>query len=151
MGRTTAPKCIDCIAEGIEKARPIDPRSGPRSPRCFTHINARKKSTKLSSHERMVIKKYGMKPGDYDRLYEFQGGRCYMCPRRGTTKYLAVDHDHKCCKETPTCGKCNRGLLCSECNQLIGRTGDSTDFFVRGIEYLLDPPAHRLARADQQA
>ncbi|WP_084481783.1 endonuclease VII domain-containing protein [Nocardia grenadensis] len=134
-------RCIDCLTEGVTTSRPIHPDSGPRSPRCTTHTRAKKKSGKANAHDKMCQRTYGMAPGEYQRLYEFQGGRCYMCPRNGRTKKLAVDHDHSCCPETPTCGRCNRGLLCSDCNQLLGRTGDNPEFFHRGATYLITPPA----------
>lgn len=57
-----------------------------------------------------------------------------MCQKAtGATKALAVDHRHS--------DNLVRGLLCSPCNVLIGRAGDDVMFFIRGIEYLTNPPA----------
>lgn len=32
-----------------------------------------------------------------------------------------VDHDHDCCPGGWSCGRCVRGLICSECNVLEGK------------------------------
>lgn len=86
-----------------------------------------------------VQRAYGLGPGDYNRLYEIQGGVCAICGRAtGATKLLAVDHDHST--------GAVRGLLCSVDNRLIGHARDSVEFFERAAEYLRNPPASRLAR-----
>jgi len=47
-----------------------------------------------------------------------QNNGCAICKRKlGEFKgKLVIDHDHSCCEKTPTCGKCNRGILCHPCN-----------------------------------
>lgn len=129
--------CKVCVAEGVATRRPA-PYPGPR---CASHHRARKKVTKASAHEAYVQRTYGMRPGEYDRILELQGGACYLCRRAtGRTKKLAVDHDHACCPETPTCGRCNRGLLCGPCNKFMGHARDDIEFFRRGEQYLKLPP-----------
>ncbi len=77
----------------------------------------------------MVIKTYGLELGDYDRLYQGQGGVCAICRRAtGKTKRLAVDHDH----DTGLV----RGLLCGPCNKLVGYFRNSPEAFLRAAEYL---------------
>jgi hypothetical protein len=77
---------------------------------------------------------YGLGPGDYERIYAAQGGRCAICRRAtGATKKLAVDHDH-------ATGEV-RGLLCSSCNRAIGHLRDDPEAFMRAQIYLVDPPA----------
>jgi hypothetical protein len=95
------------------------------------------------AHARSIFAKYGITAEQYNALYEFQGGRCYLCRHsRGKSKRLTVDHDHACCPDLPACGRCVRGLLCANCNHhVLGWAArDSIEFFERGISYLKNPP-----------
>lgn len=65
---------------------------------------------------------YGLAPGEYQLILTAQSGRCKGCHR---AVKLYVDHDHGCCMTTPTCGQCNRGLLCEACNWVLGFAKDS--------------------------
>ena len=124
-------QCKDC-APGSKRPAPHP------GPRCTTHHRAAVKARKAKTHERMVQKTYGLLPGQYEAIYRFQGGRCWICRRAtGASKRLAVDHDH-------TTGE-PRGLLCSRCNRdVIGHLREDPDALHRAIWYLLDPPARRV-------
>lgn len=129
--------CKDCGSTTRKVERP--------GPRCVTCRRARRKTTKASTHENYVGKTYGLKPGQYAEILAAQWGTCYLCERAtGATKKLAVDHDHTCCPETPTCGKCTRGLLCGPCNKILGHARDDIEFFIRARMYLEFPPARRV-------
>lgn len=52
--------------------------------------------------------RYGMEPGQYDRMMSDQDGRCALC-REVSEKPLVVDHDHAT--------GVVRGLLCYTCNR----------------------------------
>lgn len=75
-----------------------------------------------------------------DRLIEMdeeQGGRCAICGQVCSTgKSLSVDHDHKCCPGTTSCGDCVRGLLCSLCNRALGLMRDNPQFLRSAANYL---------------
>lgn len=119
--------------------RPKIPRPCPYpGPRCTTHNRVRRAEVRKRVHDSRVVKIYGLSPGDYDRLYEIQGGKCYICQRAtGASKRLAVDHNH----ETNEV----RGLLCKTCNHdVLGHLREDIEAFKRAIEYLSDPPARRL-------
>lgn len=79
---------------------------------------------------------YGLGEGDYQRLYEFQGGRCAGCRRAtGAARRLAVDHHHGTGEV--------RGLLCKPCNRMLGWYRDDPSTFLRLAQYLTDPPARQ--------
>ncbi|HVV11610.1 endonuclease VII domain-containing protein [Amycolatopsis sp.] len=148
MTRPAGPVCIDCIADGVTNYRPVVNRSGkpyggPRSPRCYTHSKARRRSSKDRQHAAYVMKTYGITGEQYWALYDHQGGRCAICQRAtGRAKRLAVDHDHACCPELPGCGRCVRGLCCKSCNRdVLGHLRDDIEAFLRGAAYLRHPPA----------
>lgn len=125
--------CKDCGSTTRELHTP--------GPRCATCMRIRKKAVKATAHGNGVLARFKMTEEQYWKLYEFQGKKCYLCQwATGATKRLAVDHDHKCCPTTPTCGKCTRGLLCGPCNQWLGRMRDQVEYGLRFIEYLNNPP-----------
>lgn len=79
---------------------------------------------------------YGISYKFYLALYQFQGGRCYICRKVPKRRRLAVDHNH----ETGVV----RGLLCSgerSCNHDILGNITSLDMAKRIVSYLEDPPA----------
>lgn len=87
--------------------------------------------------DRNLRKQYGITLSTYERLLEFQKGRCAICAKKETVsigggqrrkRKLAVDH----CHET---GRV-RGLLCTNCNKGIGHFKDSTELLENAIRYL---------------
>lgn len=77
---------------------------------------------------------FGIDLAEYQRMFVEQNGVCAICDRpetrqrRGTLRWLAVDHNH----ETGAV----RGLLCSDCNVMLGYAQDSESRMARAIEYL---------------
>ena len=140
------PTCVDCLKEGITTVRAIDPRSGPRSPRCATHMRAKKKSASARSHALRTVATYGITGEEYWLLYASQEGRCFVCRKgRGLSRRLSVDHEHNLCDTHPPdqgCALCIRALLCSRCNTLLGWL--DADALTRAIAMLMDPPARRI-------
>ncbi len=130
--------CTDCFPDlGKDEVLRFRPRPAPHpGPRCVSHHRDRKKLVDKARHEAYVLKTYGLKAGEYDALYRNQGGACYICQRaKGTSKKLAVDHDH-------ATGYV-RGLLCGPCNKLLGHVRDDPRTLARAADYLTHPPAHR--------
>lgn len=87
-----------------------------------------------------VRRTYGL-DGDEERaLHRWQGGRCFVCGRRATTRELAVDHDH-------VTGAV-RGLLCSDdtfgCNVTLRRLLGDLDAARRLVAYVEKWPLQRM-------
>lgn len=104
-----------------------------------------KREQREAAHDRRVVTLYGLRPGEYRRLYEAQGGRCAVkgCRVRGISKHLPVDHDHKHGLHNR---RAVRGLLCTMHNQWIGRAGDNPEVFESIAEYLRNPPAQAILK-----
>lgn len=93
-----------------------------------------------------IKRDFSMTPEYYDSLLKAQGDVCKACKQvetkvnhiSGVLQRLAVDHDHKCCVKTPTCGKCVRGLLCARCNTLVGKFEQDLSVGANILEYLFD-------------
>ena len=65
----------------------------------------------------------------WNQMYTSQRGVCAICgssDRRGFR--LSLDHDHRTMKV--------RGLLCTSCNNGIGRFGDNSDLLRKAADYL---------------
>ncbi|AHG23845.1 endonuclease VII [Mycobacterium phage EagleEye] len=124
-------QCVDCLSEGITSKRKA-PHPGPR---CATHHRGKKRERSSGAWGARILATYGISPEEYWQIYEFQGGRCYICQRaNGKFKRLSVDHDHKT--------GIVRGLLCTMCNKYtLGWARDCIEFFERAIDYLRKPPA----------
>lgn len=79
--------------------------------------------------ECMRDRKYGLAPGEYDRILEQQGGGCAICKQPcARERRLSVDHCH-------STGRV-RGLLCQNCNAAIGMLKDDAALLFRAIDYL---------------
>jgi len=91
--------------------------------------------TRLRMKHLRAERKYGLGQGGYQMFLDRQGHACAICRAPFNAEYrLAVDHDHRCCDSKTSCGKCVRGLLCTNCN--------------RALAAFLDDPARMRAAAD---
>ena len=78
---------------------------------------------------------FGISLEQYNQMHSAQNGVCAICgqpetriTRNGKPRLLAVDHCHSSNKV--------RGLLCGNCNPMIGYAKDSIEVLGRAIEYL---------------
>jgi hypothetical protein len=79
-------------------------------------------------------RKYGISLLEYEVLLLRQNDRCAICRRKPGVRRLAVDHDHN--SEHLGIRKSVRGLLCRDCNEYIGRTGDDPEVGLNMERYL---------------
>lgn len=91
-----------------------------------------------ASQRRQTLKAYGITPEQYDSILARQNGVCAICCMPSTGA-LAVDHDHECCPERKqSCGECIRGLLCTSCNNGLGRFKDNTRILTNALTYVTE-------------
>lgn len=81
---------------------------------------------------------YNLTTEDYDNMLKLQKGKCAGCGRHYSEfkRALYIDHDHACCPGKKSCGKCVRGLVCDDCNKLLGNAKDNVKTLKRLIGYL---------------
>ena len=84
--------------------------------------------------EQTLKRKFGMTPDEYEALLEEQGGGCAIC---GTTK-LTVRLDKKLRMSVDHCHATERvrGILCTSCNNGLGRFKDDPNLLRKAAEYL---------------
>lgn len=79
---------------------------------------------------------YGISLEEYKIMLDEQGGVCAICgeverrrhPKTDEVQMLSVDH----CHETNQI----RGLLCADCNFMLGNSKDNIETLARAIQYL---------------
>ena len=120
-------------------------RIAKRKKYCYLCEVAVKREQREAAHDRRVEKLYGLRPGEYRKLYTAQGGKCAIknCPARGITLSLAVDHDHDLGLHNR---RAVRGLLCKRHNREIGYCHDDPEVFESLANYLRQPPAREVLR-----
>lgn len=89
-------------------------------------------------YRKLTLRKFRMSLGEYERLLADQGGRCAICriDSPGGRGAWHVDHDRSCCPSAKSCGECVRGLLCTNCNLMLGHAKDEPTVLVAALNYL---------------
>ena len=73
------------------------------------------------------VKKYHLEEDTFRKMFEEQGGRCWIC-RRVFRSSPNVDHNHRTGQV--------RGLLCMMCNRGLGRFQEKSEILTKAAEYL---------------
>lgn len=87
-------------------------------------------------------REYNMTPDEVNALIQRQNGLCALCfepldlTKTSGPKSVNIDHDHACCDDKRTCGKCVRGVLHSSCNAGLGMFKDNTSTLQKAIAYI---------------
>lgn len=79
---------------------------------------------------RHIATRFNLTPQDFVRLYD-AFPKCCVCGRDDNR--LVIDHDH----ETGEI----RGILCHQCNSVIGLASESSERLLALVAYLDNPPA----------
>lgn len=137
--------CVECANErssAWNKANPEERRDIYRKYRKANAVKlaSQKKAWKAANRDkhRASNRKWKLKKFAsieiFDKLFSEQGGRCAICRTdKGSStgkdnRRLAVDHCHKT--------KVVRGLLCGNCNRMLGLVKDDPETLRRAIAYL---------------
>ena len=122
-GRTA--RCKECIKHAASIHYSINKEG----------ILKKMKSEYSSEQERdkKLQRTYGISTEIYEHMLKEQGYKCKICPstdpKHNSGKFV-VDHCH-------TNGQV-RGLLCGECNLMLGKAHDNIDTLQNAIAYLLN-------------
>lgn len=93
----------------------------------------RAKDIKSLGYDPRRFRRHNITKEYYDELFNKNNGKCWICK---VSDAVHIDHDHLCCSGGWSCGKCVRGLLCSNCNTAIGLLKDNTKLLQESIRYL---------------
>ena len=69
--------------------------------------------------------RYTLTELEVELIIEAQGGVC-PCGKPLSDGYF-IDHDHACCPDQKSCGRCIRGFLCNSCNVALGFAYNNPD------------------------
>lgn len=77
-----------------------------------------------------IKRQYGLSRKQWEDLFDLQGNACAICRSEtpGARHGWHTDHIHGTKKV--------RGILCHQCNTMIGRARDNPDILILGAEYL---------------
>lgn len=120
--RSSTPESVWCT----RCSRWLDASSFSRSP---VTLSGRSNVCKDCAYSWKLTKVYGITLAQYNEMLVDQNYCCSICaePQRDS-KRLAVDHDHDTGRV--------RGLLCHECNLMLGKARDNPDLLRAGATYL---------------
>lgn len=113
--------CIDCDTPKPRSEYYTHTKSGKpyrHCKKCHTK-RATKNRTPEQSWRRHLKWRFKMTPEQYEEKLQAQEYRCTICHKMFTND-ARIDHDHSCCPDRETCGKCLRDIICQRCNAFVG-------------------------------
>lgn len=118
-----ASQCKQCRNSWGKEYRNTHPEKGREWARNWRKNNPR---NKLAADLKFSFK---ITVEAYENMYRYQNGACAICQGQNTNgKRLSVDHSH-------VTGAI-RGLLCQQCNSMLGMSKDSIERLRSAAEYL---------------
>jgi hypothetical protein len=118
------------VAEKNRAYREANPEKVAEIQRAYREANPEKVA------ERQRVCRYNLTNERYQKLLEEQNNRCEICLKPFAGRAAHIDHDHVCCPGTKSCGKCIRGLLCGNCNKMLGFSEDGAEILQSAMNYL---------------
>lgn len=107
--------CKDCISKNVK-----------------SNYQKNKKALVIKQRGYNIFNKYGITESDYNKMLSRQNGKCAICGskeiKRKGAKYFNIDHCHK--------NNNVRGLLCHNCNIVLGKIEDSKEWLKQALIYL---------------
>jgi hypothetical protein len=89
-------------------------------------------ANKEALKNKRYLKAYGITLNQYNEMLNLQNGKCEICgihySELSKNQVLGVDHNHK--------NGIVRGLLCKNCNNILGFANDSIETFIQCTKYL---------------
>ena len=103
-----------------------------------------KAKAREANYKEHLYRQYKLRIDDLAALVAKQNGKCGVCDKGLADVYdfsikrhgLVVDHDHACCPKDRSCGKCVRGLLCTDCNLGLGAFADNPAVLRAAADYI---------------
>jgi hypothetical protein len=95
--------------------------------------NKRKERIKNLGYDPRRFKRHNLSREKYEEMLSLHNGKCWVCKTRDG---YVIDHDHRCCPKTHSCGGCVRGILCSNCNTAIGLLHEDVELIQSIKDYL---------------
>jgi hypothetical protein len=119
---------------GLEDNTYITP-SGHKKCKTCMYLSNRKRS----------LQNYTLTEEQFLEMWYQQDQKCAICMTPLTIKLsilegetAQIDHDHACCPEkSKSCGKCLRELLCTNCNNGLGRFFDNPELLIAAANYII--------------
>ncbi len=110
-----------------------------KNPQKYDEIKKRWKEKNKEFYSEWIFKhRHGISRQDVLDMLEKQGGGCLICGKKepGAKGYWHLDHNHNCCPQSKSCDNCRRGVLCNNCNLMLGLVQDNKNILSKAIEYL---------------
>lgn len=88
-------------------------------------------TAKARARSRSLMNRYGMTIDSWNQLFDRQNGTCAICKtnlEKLESRHVHVDHDHVT--------NAIRGILCHNCNTMIGLARDNSEILNAAINYL---------------
>ena len=93
----------------------------------------------LMNQRKNTWEKHGLYPEEVNAWKEVLDNCCPICNNEfdnTQAKKACIDHDHSCCPQGRSCAACRRGLICFNCNTVLGKVNDSPQVLLSMINYL---------------